>query len=59
MADFLKAHAFTARWEGRLVDHPSDPGGITNYGVSLRWLRSLGSETLTVTGILTRTTFAP
>lgn len=44
MADFLKAHAFTAKWEGRLVDHPSDPGGITNYGVSLRWLRSLGYD---------------
>ena len=44
MADFNQAHAFTARWEGRLVDHPSDPGGITNYGVSLRWLRSLGYD---------------
>jgi len=23
--------------EGGLVDHPDDPGGITNYGISLRW----------------------
>jgi lysozyme family protein len=23
--------------EGGLVDHPSDPGGVTNFGISLRW----------------------
>ncbi|MGB1026643.1 MAG: glycoside hydrolase family 108 protein, partial [Rhodospirillaceae bacterium] len=28
--------------EGGFVDHSSDPGGATNYGVSLRFLRSLG-----------------
>ncbi len=28
--------------EGGLVDHPADPGGITNYGVSLRHARNLG-----------------
>lgn len=44
MSDFLKAHAFTAKWEGGLCDHPNDPGGITNFGVSLRWLRSLGYD---------------
>lgn len=44
MADFDRAHSFTARWEGGLVDHPDDPGGITNYGVSLRWLKSLGID---------------
>ncbi|MEG2173446.1 MAG: glycosyl hydrolase 108 family protein [Desulfovibrionaceae bacterium] len=43
-ANFAKAHAFTAQWEGGLTDHPSDPGGITHYGVSLRWLRSLGHD---------------
>lgn len=43
-ADFILAQKFTAQWEGGLTDHPSDPGGITNYGVSLRWLRSLGHE---------------
>lgn len=44
MADFMTAHKFAAQWEGGLVDHPSDPGGITNYGISLRWLRSEGTE---------------
>lgn len=43
-ADFFLAHTFTAQWEGGLTDHPSDPGGITHYGVSLRWLRSLGHD---------------
>lgn len=41
---FAQAHQFTAQWEGGLTDHPSDPGGITHYGVSLRWLRELAQE---------------
>ncbi len=40
-ADFSLAHAFTARWEGGLVNHPSDPGGITKYGISFRWIQDL------------------
>jgi len=44
MAEFMVAHRFAAKWEGGLVDHPNDPGGITNYGISLRWLRSEGTE---------------
>lgn len=44
MANFTTAHQFTARWEGGLTDHPADPGGITNFGVSLRWLRALGHD---------------
>lgn len=44
MADFMMAHRFAGKWEGELVDHPSDPGGITNYGISLRWLRSEGLD---------------
>ena len=44
MSNFDAAHEFTAVWEGGLVDHPADPGGITNYGVSLRWLRSLNMD---------------
>lgn len=42
MADFEVAHTFSAQWEGGLTNHPHDPGGITNFGVSLRWLRSMG-----------------
>lgn len=30
--------------EGGFVDHSNDPGGTTNYGVSLRWLRSIGED---------------
>lgn len=26
--------------EGGFVDHPSDPGGATKYGISLRWYRA-------------------
>ena len=32
------------RWEGGLVDHPSDPGGITKWGISLRFLRAVGMD---------------
>ncbi|MBQ3060256.1 MAG: hypothetical protein IJD16_08105 [Desulfovibrio sp.] len=41
---FQLAHAFTARWEGGLSDHPADPGGLTNYGISLRWARELAAQ---------------
>jgi len=30
--------------EGGFVDNPHDPGGATNYGVSLRWLKSVGDS---------------
>ena len=49
-ASFDTAHAFTAKWEGGLSDHPSDPGGITNYGVSLKWLRSLDKDSGDIDG---------
>lgn len=45
MNGFKKAHAFTSRWEGGFVKHPSDPGGATKYGVSLRFLREQGLDT--------------
>lgn len=41
MADFDKAHAFTAKWEGGLSDVPQDRGGITKYGVSINFLRGV------------------
>ena len=43
-AYFEKAHAFTAKWEGGYVNHPSDPGGATNYGISLRYLQDIGED---------------
>jgi lysozyme family protein len=38
--------AFTvlAQHEGGFVDHSNDPGGATNYGVSLRWLKQEGID---------------
>lgn len=44
MADFTLAQPFVAKWEGGLVNHPADPGGLTNFGISLRFLRDLGHD---------------
>ena len=42
MADnFSIAHKFTAKWEGGESDHPDDGGGLTKYGVSLKFLGGL------------------
>lgn len=35
------AHRLVAKWEGGLTDHPADPGGITNYGISLTFLKQI------------------
>lgn len=37
MSKFSKAIDTILKHEGGLVDHPDDPGGVTNYGISLRW----------------------
>lgn len=34
MADFAEAYSFVAKWEGDLVNHPADPGGMTFAGIS-------------------------
>lgn len=39
---FDRAMCFVLRFEGNFVDHPMDPGGATNLGVSLRFARGLG-----------------
>lgn len=39
---FARAQAFVTRMEGGFVNHPADPGGATNYGISLRFLQSQG-----------------
>lgn len=41
-SSFARAQAFVARMEGGFVNHPSDPGGATNHGISLRFLQSQG-----------------
>ena len=43
-SNFEAALAVVRRWEGGLVDHPSDPGGITKWGISLRFLRGIGFD---------------
>jgi len=32
--EFAAALPFVLRWEGGYVDHPDDPGGRTNKGVT-------------------------
>lgn len=43
-AGFIKANAFTRKWEKGYVNHPNDPGGATWNGVSLRFLRDRGLD---------------
>jgi len=39
---FQRAITTVLRHEGGFIDHPNDPGGATQFGISLRFLRSLG-----------------
>lgn len=39
MSSFDKAIVFILKHEGGYVDHPNDPGGATNYGISLRFIK--------------------
>lgn len=39
---YARAFAIVHGHEGGFVDHPRDPGGATNHGVSLRYARSKG-----------------
>jgi lysozyme family protein len=43
-AAFLAAIPFVLEHEGGFVDDPVDAGGATNWGISLRWLKSLGLD---------------
>ncbi len=40
-SNFDIANIFTRAAEGGLSDHPADRGGITNHGVSIRFLRNV------------------
>ena len=42
MAEFRLAIQTVLKHEGGLVDDPDDAGGITNWGISMRWLRRSG-----------------
>lgn len=41
---FAEALDHILLYEGGLVDHPQDPGGITKYGISLRAYPELGAD---------------
>lgn len=46
MALFESAVKFLLENEGRLSENPSDPGGITNFGISMRFLREIPDDRL-------------
>ena len=47
-AAFNVAHPFIAKWEGGFVDHPKDPGGATNMGITHHTLSSWRGKPVTV-----------
>jgi lysozyme family protein len=48
MSNFDKAIEVVLKHEGGLVDHPNDPGGLTNFGISSRWARGIGLHNLDI-----------
>lgn len=44
MARFDDAIGLILKHEGGYVSHPNDPGGATNYGISLRFLTETGID---------------
>lgn len=44
MITFEAAIPIVLEHEKGLADNPKDPGGITNWGISLRWLKGLKDE---------------
>jgi lysozyme family protein len=51
MSKFDKAVEQVLKWEGGYVKDVSDPGGCTNFGISLRFLRTLNDDVLKKYGI--------
>jgi lysozyme family protein len=45
VADFKKALAYTLRHEGGWADDPDDPGGATNFGITLKTAQRYGIRT--------------
>lgn len=46
MADFYKSIGKTLKNEGGFVDHPSDPGGATNKGITIKTFEKYAREHL-------------
>lgn len=42
MSSFDLAIPVVLKHEGGFADNPADPGGATNFGISIRYLRSIG-----------------
>lgn len=51
MSEFIPALKLVLRNEGGLSEDPKDPGGITNFGISLRFLKTIPDERLKKYGI--------
>lgn len=51
MADFKEAIEYVLKREGGLSENPNDSGGITHFGISLRFLREVKWENLRKYGI--------
>lgn len=56
MSDFECAVNFVLRNEGGLNENPKDRGGVTNYGISLRFLKNVSLENLKNYGIFDEVT---
>lgn len=54
MALFEKSIAHILTNEGGYVDHPNDPGGATNHGVSLRLLRATREGDINNDGVINK-----
>jgi len=50
MADFQPAVDLVLKHEGGLADNPSDPGGLTNFGISKRAYPNVDIKALTREG---------
>lgn len=46
--NFERALEFTLTWEGGFVDNPTDPGGVTKYGISQKAYPDLDIRNLTI-----------
>lgn len=51
MGQFDSAVSFILANEGGLSENPNDPGGITNFGISLRFVREIPEDRLRRYGI--------
>ncbi len=56
MAQFDSCINYVLGHEGGLTEDKNDPGGITNFGISLRFLREVDTDTLKRAGIFDEVT---